>query len=69
MRHDDVNKLFLPEVEEITGYKKNLIYSLMADDKFPDNEPHKFVPSSKVWNRDEVVAWANGTWQPSVTDN
>lgn len=63
MRHDDVNKLFLPEVEEITGYKKNLIYSLMADDKFPDNEPHKFVPSSKV------VAWANGTWQPSVTDN
>lgn len=62
---NEIEKISLPEVKLLSGVGKNTIYKLMSQDKFPKNEPMKFLPSLVVWNRSEVIAWRNGTWQPS----
>lgn len=52
----------LPDVIKLTGVGKDSIYKLMRHDppKFPKNRPMRDMPSRRVWNRSDVLAWING---------
>lgn len=49
----------LPDVIEEVGIAKDTIYKLMRQGKFPKNRPMRDMPSRRIWQRSEVLAWLN----------
>lgn len=50
----------LPDVIHEVGVSKDTIYKLMRLGKFPKNRPMRDMPSRRIWQRTEVLAWING---------
>lgn len=50
----------LPEVMQLTKLGKDSIYKMMRQGKFPRNRPMRDMPSRRIWQRSEILAWING---------
>lgn len=50
----------LPDVIQEVGIAKDTIYKLMRQGRFPKNRPMRDMPSRRIWQRSEVLAWLNG---------
>lgn len=49
----------LPDVIQEVGIAKDTIYKLMRQGRFPKNRPMRDMPSRRIWQRSEVLAWLN----------
>lgn len=49
--------LRLPEVKQITGLSKSVIYDLMQNDLFP--QTYRISLKASGWKYSEVMAWVN----------
>jgi prophage regulatory protein len=49
--------LRLPDVENISGYKKSKIYNLMAENNFP--QPVRLGKRTVRWKSSEISSWIN----------
>lgn len=49
--------LRLPQVEQLTGYKRSSIYAMMKDGRFPQQK--RIGPGAVGWDSNEIEGWVN----------
>jgi predicted DNA-binding transcriptional regulator AlpA len=59
--------LRLSGVKQAIGWSTPTIYRKMAEGRFPQS--HRMDPDGQavIWWQDEVEAWQEGKWQPSIS--
>ena len=58
--NNETELMRLPDVIKEVGIAKDTIYKLMRQGRFPKNRPMRDMPSRRIWQRTEVLAWING---------